>query len=230
MQPRCDSRIADSFASRGRQIVRRPSSENITVGIILLVLGVLAAQVSQWLAWFTVGCGLLLLTWRVRMRPAFRGLLYFFASLPVLHWFNSAREFAFHQTAASGAAVATGSTPSLELVCGIVFVTAAVAGLLFVVRHRPGGPVSNATAGGKSSRGAAQARWSNIPARTFADVGGFRDALGFGRWRARSRPGLAVATLCRLPAFDSSPSASRFPPKPVDLPARRPALGRGYPD
>jgi ATP-dependent Zn protease len=131
--------------------------------------------VSQWLAWFIIGSGLLLLTWHVRMRGAFRGLLYFFALLPVLHWFDAAREFGFHRTAVSGTPAARDSAPSLEFVFGIVFVTAAVGGLLFIVRHRPGGQVSNAAAGRTSNRGGAQPRWSNIPQRTFADVGGLEE-------------------------------------------------------
>ena len=68
MQPRHDSRIADSFGSRLEQVVRRLSREHLTLGIILLVLGVFAFQISPWLAWFTIGTGLLLLTWHARMR------------------------------------------------------------------------------------------------------------------------------------------------------------------
>ena len=38
MQPRSNSRIADSLASRLEQLVQRLSREHLTVGIILLVL------------------------------------------------------------------------------------------------------------------------------------------------------------------------------------------------
>ena len=79
MQPRHDSRIADAFGSRLEEVVRRLSREHITLGIILLVLGVLGFQISPWLAWFTIGTGVLLLTWHSRMRGTYRGLLYFFA-------------------------------------------------------------------------------------------------------------------------------------------------------
>src|SRR5215813_9415062 len=67
VQPRPDSRIADAFGSRLEQIVRRLSREHFTLGIILLVLGVFAFQISPWLAWFTIGTGVLLLTWHSRI-------------------------------------------------------------------------------------------------------------------------------------------------------------------
>jgi hypothetical protein len=102
VQPRQDSRIAESFASRLEHFVRRLAREQLTIGIILLVLGVFAFQISPWLAWFTVGSGLLLLTWHTRMQGTYRGLLYFIALLPVLHWFNSINEFLFHEDAVTG--------------------------------------------------------------------------------------------------------------------------------
>jgi hypothetical protein len=89
VQPRQDSRIVESFASRLEHLVGRLAREQLTIGIILLVLGVFAFQISPWLAWFTVGSGLLLLTWHTRMQGTYRGLLYLLALLPVLHWFNS---------------------------------------------------------------------------------------------------------------------------------------------
>ena len=79
------SPIADSFASRLKWISGRPPREQVTIGIILLVFGVVAFGISPWLAWFTVASGLLLLTWHSRMQGTWRGLLYFFALLPVLH-------------------------------------------------------------------------------------------------------------------------------------------------
>ena len=45
MQPRSNSRIADSLASRLEQLAQRLSREHLTVGIILLVLGVFAGAV-----------------------------------------------------------------------------------------------------------------------------------------------------------------------------------------
>jgi hypothetical protein len=95
VQPGYDSRIADSLGSRLGRGVRHLSREHLTVGIILLVLGVFAFRISPWLAWFTVGSGLLLLTWDAQMRGTYRGLLYFVALLPVLHRFNSTNEFLF---------------------------------------------------------------------------------------------------------------------------------------
>jgi hypothetical protein len=97
VQPRYDSRISDSLASSLEHFVRRPPPRNLTIGIILFVLGVFAFQISPWFAWLTTGTGLLLLTWHIRMRGAYRGLLYFIALLPVLHWFNSTNEFLFHK-------------------------------------------------------------------------------------------------------------------------------------
>ena len=175
MQPGHDSRIADSFASRLEPIVRRLSREHVTIGIILLVLGVFALQISPWLAWFTIGSGLLLLTWHARMRGTYRGLLYFIALLPVLHWFNSINEFLFHEDAVTGTMLSRDSASPLELVYGLVFALVAVGGLIFVIRHRPHGHGIQATAGRSGSRDNAQPRWSNIPARTFADVGGLDD-------------------------------------------------------
>ena len=49
MQPRFNSLIADSLASRLEQLVQRLSREHLTVGIILLVSGVFAFQISPWL-------------------------------------------------------------------------------------------------------------------------------------------------------------------------------------
>src|SRR5207244_11647295 len=100
--PGYDSRIADSVASRLDGVVRRFSREHLTIGIILLFLGVFAFQISPWLAWFTVGSGLLLLTWHTRMQATYRGFLYFITLLPVLHWFNSINEFFFHEDAVTG--------------------------------------------------------------------------------------------------------------------------------
>ena len=62
------SPIADSFASRLKWISGRPPREHVTIGIILLVFGVVAFGISPWLAWFTVASGLLLLTWHTRMQ------------------------------------------------------------------------------------------------------------------------------------------------------------------
>jgi ATP-dependent Zn protease len=175
VHPGHDSRIADSFASRLEPIVRRLSREHVTIGIILLVLGVFALQISPWLAWFTIGSGLLLLTWQARMRGTYRGLLYFIALLPVLHWFNSIYEFLFHEDAVTGTMLSRESASPLELAYGLIFALVAVGGLIFVIRHRPQGHGIQATAGRPGSRDNAQPRWSNIPARTFADVGGLDD-------------------------------------------------------
>src|SRR5208283_2540283 len=170
VQPGHDSRIADSFVSRLEPIVRRLSREHVTIGIILLVLGVFALQISPWLAWFTIGTGLLLLTWHARMRGTYRGLLYFITLLPVLHWFNSINEFLFHEDAMTGMVLSHDSASPLELAYGLIFAVVTVGGLIFVIRHRPRGRGVQAAAGSSGNRQNSQPRWSNVPARTFADV------------------------------------------------------------
>ena len=172
MQPRYDSRDAESLVSRLENVVRRLSSERLTVAIILLVLGVFAFQLSPSLAWFTIGTGLVLLTWHAKIRGTYRGLLYFLALIPVLHWFNSINEFLFHEDAVSGMVLSRDSAPPLESVYGLAFAAAAIGGLIFVIRHRPNSPSVRAAAARSSRPLSAEPRWSNIPARTFADVGG----------------------------------------------------------
>ena len=175
MQPRPESRIADSFGSRLEGIVRHLSREHLTFGIILLVLGVFAFQISPWLAWFAIGVGVLLLTWHTRMQGTYRALLYFIALLPILHWFNSVNEFLFHEDAVSGIVISRDTASPLELVYGLIFAIVAVGGLVFVIRHRPRGNALRATVGGASNRKDTPPRWSNVPSRTFADVGGMDD-------------------------------------------------------
>jgi len=160
------------LVSRLENVVRRLSSERLTVAIILLVLGVFAFQLSPSLAWFTIGTGLVLLTWHAKIRGTYRGLLYFLALIPVLHWFNSINEFLFHEDAVSGMVLSRDSAPPLESVYGLAFAAAAIGGLIFVIRHRPNSPSVRAAAARSSRPLSAEPRWSNIPARTFADVGG----------------------------------------------------------
>jgi transitional endoplasmic reticulum ATPase len=160
------------LVSRLENVVRRLSSERLTVAIILLVLGVFAFQLSPWLAWFTIGTGLVLLTWHAKIRGTYRGLLYFLALIPVLHWFNSINEFLFHEDAVSGMVLSRDSAPPLESVYGLAFAAAAIGGLIFVIRHRPNSPSVRAAAARSSRPLSAEPRWSNIPARTLADVGG----------------------------------------------------------
>ena len=47
-----------------------------------------------------------------------------------------------------------------------------VGGLIFVIRHQPHGHSVQAAAGGVGSLQNTQSQWSNVPVRTFADVGG----------------------------------------------------------
>jgi transitional endoplasmic reticulum ATPase len=109
------------------------------------------------------------------MQGTYRALLYFIALPPVLHWFNSVNEFLFHEDAVSGMVLSRDTASPLELVYGLIFAIVAVGGLVFVIRHRPRGNASRATVGGASNRQDTAPRWSNVPNRTFADVGGMDD-------------------------------------------------------
>jgi transitional endoplasmic reticulum ATPase len=109
------------------------------------------------------------------MRGTYRGLLYFIALLPVLHWFNSTNEVLFHEDAVTGMVLSRDSAAPLELAYGLIFALVAIGGLIFVIRHRPYGRGIRAAAGGLGNRQNTQPRWSNVPARTFADVGGLDD-------------------------------------------------------
>jgi hypothetical protein len=151
VQPGYDSRIADSLASRLEHVVRRLSPKHLTIGIILTVLGVFALQISPWFAWLTIGTGLLLLTWHTRMRGTYRGLLYFIALLPVLHWFNSTNEVLFHEDAVTGMVLSRDSAAPLELAYGLIFGLVAIGGLILVIRHRPQGHGIGAAAGGRAT-------------------------------------------------------------------------------
>ena len=179
MQPGHGSRIADSFTSRLEHAVRHLSREHLTVGVILLVLGVLAFQIGLWMAWFTIGIGLLLVTWHIRIQGTYRGLLYFITLLPVLHWFNSLNEFLFHEDAVTGMMLSHDTAPGLELAYGLIFALVATGGLIFVIRHRPHRGWTQVTAAGVGDQAGnarnSQPRWSNVPARTFADVGGMEN-------------------------------------------------------
>jgi transitional endoplasmic reticulum ATPase len=166
------SPIADSFASRLKWIGGRAPREPVTLGIILLVFGVVAFGISPWFAWFTVASALLLLTWNTRMQGAWRGLLYFFALLPVLHWFNSMSEFLFHEDAVTGLLFMRDRASLLEIGSGLILAVAAGIGLVAVIRHRPlagGVPITTAKSG---PRQLGPVHWSNVPVATFADVGG----------------------------------------------------------
>jgi AAA+ superfamily predicted ATPase len=67
------------------------------------------------------------------------------------------------------------SAAPLELAYGLIFALVAIGGLIFVIRHRPHGHGIRAAAGGLGNRQNTPPRWSNVPARTFADVGGLDD-------------------------------------------------------
>src|SRR3954447_344577 len=106
------------------------------------------------------------------MQGTWRGLLYFFALLPVLHWFNSINEFLFHEDAVTGLLLARDRASPLEVGSGFIIAVAACVGLVAVIRHRPRAS-GVALAAAKPGVGkAAPVQWSNIPAHTFADVGG----------------------------------------------------------
>ena len=84
------------------------------------------------------------------MQGTWRGLLYFFALLPVLHWFNAISEFMFHEDAVAGLLLARDRASPLEIGSGLIIAVAASIGLVAVIRHRPRAgdvPVGSAEAG-----------------------------------------------------------------------------------
>jgi transitional endoplasmic reticulum ATPase len=172
VQPGPESRMADSAAPRVARWGRSIPREQLVVGLILLGLGVLASQISPWLAWFIVGFGVLLLTWHARMQGTHRGLLYFLTLLPVLHWFNSLNVSLFHEDVVTGMLLGRSGSPTVELIYGLVFALAAIGGLVVVIRHRPNRHVVTAGVPATSAQRGPQRPWSNVPSRRFADVGG----------------------------------------------------------
>jgi transitional endoplasmic reticulum ATPase len=106
------------------------------------------------------------------MQGTWRGLLYFFALLPVLHWFNAISEFLFHEDAVTGLLLARDRASPLEVGSGLIIAIVAGIGLVVVIRHRPraGDVAVRSAMAGVGQTGAVQ--WTNIPVHTFADVGG----------------------------------------------------------
>jgi transitional endoplasmic reticulum ATPase len=130
-----------------------------------------AFRLSPWLSWFTIGTGAVLLTWHTKIQGTYRGLLYFLTLIPVLHWFNLTNEFLFHEDVVSGMVTSRDGAQPLESAYGLIFALAAIAGLILVIRHRPKTPPAQAALG-SNRKANVQPCWSNIPTRTFTDVGG----------------------------------------------------------
>src|SRR5262249_22952631 len=82
----------------------------------------------------------------------------------ILYWFDKVSKLLFpHPAGADGAS-------TIELVFRFGFAAVAVIGLLVAVRHRPDGRRVRPT--GAASQ---QEKWSNIPSKTFRDLGGMQE-------------------------------------------------------
>ncbi|HLH32365.1 MAG TPA: AAA family ATPase [Terriglobia bacterium] len=164
------SEVANSLASTLKRLREHVPADHITIGILVFLFGFFGSQISMAMGMFAFGFGLLLFTWHMRMRGAFRALIYFVAVIPVLYWFDKAGVFLFPPAHATGT---HSQVSTAELLFRYGFAAAAVLGLVIVVRHRGSGRPRPIFAGtGSRSATAAQQTWSNIPKETFQDVGG----------------------------------------------------------
>jgi transitional endoplasmic reticulum ATPase len=104
------------------------------------------------------------------MPAGLRALIYIVALAPILYWFDKVSKLLFpHPAGADGAS-------TLELAFRFGFAGVAVMGLLVAVRHRPDGRRVQPTAGASQQEKALQQeRWSNIPSKTFRDLGGLHE-------------------------------------------------------
>lgn len=167
MQP---ERSVEQFRSQIRKAAARLPRNSTTIAIILLVFGVLGLQISVAVSWLAIATALLLMTWNTRMQPATRGLLYFLALLPLLYWFNELHKILFREDVVTGL-LAPERASRWEATYALAFAIVATAGMVIVIRHRPqAAPVRAGTS--TSAQISSPQRWSNVPSRTFADVGG----------------------------------------------------------
>jgi len=135
---------------------------------LLLLFGVFGTPISVGMAWLAIGPGILLLTWNARWKAAIllRVLFYVF-SLTMLDVVLFHGKLLFPPAEANAA-------PTVEPLFRYGFLTAAVIGLLVVLLHRPRGRV-RATVGQNSAASQERERWSNIPSKTFRDLGGMHE-------------------------------------------------------
>jgi ATP-dependent Zn protease len=168
------SEVANSLASTLKRLRGHIPADHVTIGILVFLFGFFGSQISMAMGMFAFGFGLLLFTWHMRIRGAFRALIYFAAVIPVLYWFDKAAGFLFPP--AAHAAGTHSQVSTAELLFRYGFAAAAVLGLVIVVRHRGSGRPRPIFARGDSGSGtAAQQKWSNIPKETFQDVGGMEN-------------------------------------------------------
>lgn len=165
------SEIAGSFASAIKRVREHVPADHITIGILVFLFGFFGSQISMAKGMFAFGFGLLLFTWHMRMRGAFRALIYFVSVIPVLYWFDKAAAFLFPPSAHNPGMHNQVST--VELLFRYGFAAAAILGLVIVVRHRGSGRPRPIFAG-QAAR-PAPPKWSNIPKEAFQDVGGMQE-------------------------------------------------------
>jgi ATP-dependent Zn protease len=159
-------------------IGKRISREHITVGAFLLLFGVFAYQISFTMVWVSLGLGLLLFTWHVRIPRLLRILIYAWVMFSVIAWFDKFDRFLFHQPHAQ-VGVRSNETLTMEMVFEWCFFVIAFVGLILVGKHRPRRKIAQVGGqradGGRSFAQDTKSVWSNIPSRTFADVGGMEE-------------------------------------------------------
>jgi transitional endoplasmic reticulum ATPase len=159
-------RLLDSLA----WVRRHLQIDHITIGVVVFVFGFFAAQISVAWAWVAFSFSLLLFTWELRMPLGVRAILYLFAISPFLYWFEKAVTVLFpHPGGKAGT-----STPEMMFRFG--FATAAVVGLLYVLRHRGRGRIQLPTSTCRHTNSQVEEKkWSNVPTVTFRDLGGLHD-------------------------------------------------------
>jgi transitional endoplasmic reticulum ATPase len=151
--------------------------EHITVGVFILLFGIFGYQISFTMAWVSLGLGLLLFTWNARIPRLLRVFFYAWVMFPVIAWFDKFDRFLFHQPHAQ-VGLRSNETLTTEMVFEWCFFVIAFVSLILVGKHRPrkiaqvGGQRAD---GGRSSAQDTKSVWSNIPSRTFADVGGMEE-------------------------------------------------------
>jgi transitional endoplasmic reticulum ATPase len=136
----------------------------ITIGWSVVIFGFFEAQfrspAAAWLAWCI---GILLLTWHSRwMNAVLRGFICLMAvAIFDVRWFGAGKLSPLFPFAG-------------EPLFVYGFRTAYVIGLFVVLLHRPRGRV-RATVGQNSAASQERERWSNIPSKTFRDLGGMHE-------------------------------------------------------
>jgi AAA+ superfamily predicted ATPase len=172
---------SSSSQSATVRVGKHLSSNRVTIGILLLIFGILqgtpllifgiSAGISLPLSWLALGIGLLLLTWHRPIHPLLRVFFYLPIFLGVFGWLIEIESFVFrHPLSRIGVRSPAPSTVEEIFECG--FCAIAIVGLILVAKHRPEPKVARVGQAPAKSAQDSKPAWSNIPSRTFADVGG----------------------------------------------------------